>query len=178
MPKDDFLKDYIRVNDRILKFYDKYPDGSIETELILTNDERVVVKAYAYKNKDDSRPSTGHAEEFRNSNYINRTSAVENCETSAVGRALANLGFEIKQNIASREEVERALEKQEFLNNPDVLAAEKGKKEIFDKAKKKGLATSSLKDICQDITNKASSKNWTLQDIQKIDNYINSIDTH
>ena len=67
-----------------------------------------IIKAYAYRDREDTRPATGHAYEKENSSFINKTSYIENCETSAVGRALAMLGFEIKKSIASKEEVENA----------------------------------------------------------------------
>jgi hypothetical protein len=109
------LNDYVQVNDRIMKFYEKYTDGSIQTELLKWENGVVVMKAYAYRNPDDPRPATGHAYEKEDATYINKTSALENCETSAVGRALAMLGFEIKKSIASREEVGNAVEQQKQL---------------------------------------------------------------
>lgn len=175
MNKNDFLKDYIQVNERIMKFYEKYPEGSIQTEILFIDNEKVVIKASAYRNKEDSIPSTGHAEEIRNSNYINRTSAVENCETSAVGRALANLGFEIKHSIASREEIEQAIRKQEFNLQNNQLASNKEKKQTFANARAKGLSNAEFKAICQNITHKESSKDWTLKDIENINSYINSM---
>lgn len=170
----EFLKDYIQVNERIMKFYEKYPEGSIQTEILFIDNEKVVMKAYAHRDKQDLKPSTGHAEEIRNSNYINRTSAVENCETSAVGRALANLGFEIKHSIASKEEVERAIQKQEFYKQVKILAPEKEKKQVFSKAKDKGISNEEFKSICERITKKGSSKEWTLEDIDNIKTFINS----
>lgn len=178
MNKNDFLKDYIAVNERIIKFYFTYPEGSIQTEILFIDNEKVVMKAYAYRTKEDAHPSTGHAEEIRNSSYINRTSAVENCETSAVGRALANLGFEIKHSIASREEIERAMEKQEFNKQSALLAPEKDKRRTFSYAKAKGLSDEEFKSACEDLTKKESSKEWTLEDLDKINNYINTVNTN
>ena len=102
------VSDYVQVNERIEKFYEKYPEGSIQTEIQSIVDGVVIIKAYAYRDREDPRPATGHAYEKENSSFINKTSYIENCETSAVGRALAMLGFEIKKSIASREEVENA----------------------------------------------------------------------
>jgi hypothetical protein len=107
--KKDMLKDYIEVNVRVEKFYERFPNGRIVTELVSWSEGVVVMKAYAYRDINDSVPSaTGHAYEKEGSTYINKTSALENCETSAVGRALAMLGFEIKKSIASKEEVGNA----------------------------------------------------------------------
>ena len=69
--------------------------------------------------ESDKVLATGHAYEQEGSTYINKTSALENCETSAVGRALALAGFEIKKSIASKEEVEAAQEKQEILKREE-----------------------------------------------------------
>lgn len=102
------LDDYVQVNERIEKFYERYPSGSIQTEIQSNENGVVIFKAYAYRDKEDTRPATGHAYEKEGSSFINKTSYIENCETSAVGRALAMLGFEIKKSIASKEEVENA----------------------------------------------------------------------
>ena len=107
--KANALKDYITVNERIEKFYEKYPEGRIVPEIISWNDGVVLMKATVYRNFEDSNPiAVGHAYEREGSSFINKTSALENCETSAVGRALALAGFEIKKSICSREEVENA----------------------------------------------------------------------
>ena len=61
-----------------------------------------------FRNRDDAEPSaTGHAFEIRGQGYVNNTSYIENGETSAIGRALANLGFAIENGIASREEMQK-----------------------------------------------------------------------
>jgi hypothetical protein len=109
------LNDYVQVNERIEKFYDKYPDGSIQTEIVSNANGEIIIKAYAYKNQEDKHPTTGHAMEKEGSSFINKTSHIENCETSAVGRALAMMGFEIKKSVASKEEVENAKLQQEEL---------------------------------------------------------------
>jgi hypothetical protein len=125
---DSKLKDYVEVNVRIQKFYEKYPEGSIQTEIVSWENGVIVMKAYAYRTPDDPKPATGHAYEKEGSSQVNRTSALENCETSAVGRALANAGFEIKKSVASKEEVENAIHQQEQLNKqeqPKVKRADK-----------------------------------------------------
>ncbi len=117
------LNDYVQVNERIEKFYQQYPDGSIQTEMILNENGMVIFKAYAYRDQEDKKPATGHAMEREGSTYINKTSHIENCETSAVGRALAMLGFEIKKSVASREEVENAKLQQEMMKPIDKATA-------------------------------------------------------
>lgn len=116
--KKDSLKDYVEVNVRVERFHEKYPYGRIHTEIVSWKDEIVVMKAEVYRDiKDEFPAATGHAYEKEGSSFINKTSALENCETSAVGRALALLGFEIKKSIASKEEVENAKLNQNNQNN-------------------------------------------------------------
>jgi hypothetical protein len=112
--KNDALKDYVEVNVRIEKFHQKYPNGRIQTEILSNENGLVLMKSSVYRDATDSVPSaTGHAQEKEGSSYINKTSYIENCETSAVGRALAILGFEIKKSVASKEEVANAKHQQE-----------------------------------------------------------------
>jgi hypothetical protein len=107
------LDDYVTVNERIAKFYAKYPNGKIITELLSWVEGVILFKAHVYRDQNDTTPAaTGHASEKEGSTYYNKTSALENAKSSAVGRAIAMLGFEIKKSIASREEVDRAKQKQ------------------------------------------------------------------
>ncbi len=104
------LSKYNPVHSRIAEFYEKYPEGRIVTELVRLNEETgfVCIKASVFRCPDDAEPSaTGHAFEIRGQGYVNTTSFVENCETSAVGRSLAILGFSIENGIASREEMQK-----------------------------------------------------------------------
>lgn len=104
------LDEYITVSERVERFYEKYPDGRIVTNVIELNHETgfVLMQAMVYRASTDTQPSaTGHASEIRGDSYINKNSFVENCETGSVGRALALLGFEVKRGIASREELEK-----------------------------------------------------------------------
>jgi|694.fasta_scaffold136003_7 hypothetical protein len=160
MSKDDILKDYITVNERILKFYELYPQGRINTELISWNDGIIIMKAYAYRDETNVISSTGHAFEKEGSSYINKTSALENCETSVVGRCLANLGLEIKRGVASREEVENAVSAQQILKDeketpaPSSLKAKyqlgkgdlEGFEEWFETSKSRGYTISQLEE--------------------------------
>jgi hypothetical protein len=107
--KKDALADYITVNERIIKFYEKYPEGSMQAEIIeqgvdANGTEYILMRALVYRTPLDPRPGIGHAHETREG-FINKDSMVENCETSAWGRALASLGLEVKKAVASKEEV-------------------------------------------------------------------------
>jgi hypothetical protein len=120
--RNDALKDYVEVNVRIERFWAKYPNGRISTEVNFvenTSPQEVITKAYVWRDIADAVPAAvGHAHEIFGSSYINRTSYIENSETSAIGRALAILGFEIKKSVASREEVANAKHQQTQQQKP------------------------------------------------------------
>lgn len=100
------LADYETVESRLEKWNGEYPDGRIETELIEASNTRFIVMAKLFKTEADAKPcSTGLAFEVISEKGVNSTSALENCETSAIGRALANAGFAAKGKRASREEM-------------------------------------------------------------------------
>ena len=100
------LDDYETVEVRLEKFIKDYPDFRVETELVSFQNDRYIVKAWLYRTFADSTPfSSGLAEETISSRGVNATSALENCETSAIGRALANAGYASKGKRASREEM-------------------------------------------------------------------------
>ncbi len=100
------LADYETVESRLEKWIKEYPDGRIETELIEASNTRFIVGAKLFKTEADPKPcATGLASETISQKGVNSTSALENCETSAIGRALANAGFAAKGKRASREEM-------------------------------------------------------------------------
>ena len=103
-------KDYIQVNDRIKAFRKIYPEGTIETELLSNAGGVCIFKATAstHQNGEKKILGTGHAYEKEGSSFINKTSYIENCETSAVGRALGMCGIGIDTSLASYEEVANA----------------------------------------------------------------------
>ena len=100
------LEDYETVEDRLSKFWKDYPDGRISTQIIEHTLQRFIVQAAIYRTEVDAQPwSTGFAEETVSTRGVNSTSALENCETSAIGRALANAGYASKGKRPSREEM-------------------------------------------------------------------------
>lgn len=104
---NDRLKDYVQVNERIIAFYAKFPDGSLQSEVVTLTDKLVVIKGYAYRSPSDPRPGIGHSSMMiPGTTPYTEDSEVENAETSAWGRALAALGFEVKRSVASRQEIE------------------------------------------------------------------------
>lgn len=104
-------KDYAEVNQRIKAFRSVCPNGSIETELIKDDGEVCMMRAVV-KDEEKSVLGTGTAFEVKDGSYINKTSYIENCETSAVGRALGMCGFGIDTSIASADEVSNAIAQQ------------------------------------------------------------------
>lgn len=98
--------DYVPVAERLIAFYDKYPDGSVQSDIIELSEKRVVMRATVYRTATDERPSVAHsALAIPGKTGFTRDSEIENAETSAVGRAIAMMGFEVKRGVASREEV-------------------------------------------------------------------------
>lgn len=114
-------KDYAEVNQRIKAFRMLYPSGTIETELIQNENGVCIFRANIYD--DDKLLATGTAYEKENSTFINKTSYIENCETSAVGRALGMAGFGIDTSVASAEEVQNAINNQVTINTEDEAKA-------------------------------------------------------
>ena len=106
------LADYEPVEVRLEKFIKDYPSFRIATELEVVEATRYIVKAYLFKNTEDSVAwATGYAEETVTNRGVNQTSALENCETSAIGRALANAGYAPKGKRPSREEMTKVVAK-------------------------------------------------------------------
>lgn len=100
--------DYEPVEARIHKFWAEHPDGRIHTEIVLINETEIVIKASVYADRDDPRPvAIDFAQETRNSSPVNKLSFVENCATSAIGRALATYAYSPKGKRPSREEMEK-----------------------------------------------------------------------
>ena len=104
------LAEYEPVEVRLEKFIKDHPAFRISTELEVVEATRYIVKAYLFKNAEDGVAwSTGYAEETVTSRGVNQTSALENCETSAIGRALANAGYAPKGKRPSREEMTKVV---------------------------------------------------------------------
>jgi len=123
-------KEYAEVNQRIKAFRMVYPTGSIITSMLSNEDGVCVFNAsvgYTNENGNVVVLGTGTAYEKENSSFINKTSYIENCETSAVGRALGMAGFGIDTSVASYEEVQNAI------NNQDKPKASPKQKELINK---------------------------------------------
>lgn len=115
-------KKYAEVHQRIKAFRMCYPDGAITTELKEDRDGRCVFQATVYANYPGQILATGTAYESEGGSYINKTSYIENCETSAVGRALGMCGFGIDAGVASADEVEKGREMMDLALYAEELA--------------------------------------------------------
>lgn len=130
-------KDYVMVNERLKAFREEHPNYPLISEIVNLTEDSCVIKA-SILNENGQVLATGHAQEDRSSSMINNTSFVENCETSAWGRALGNFGYGIDTSVASANEVAMAIAKQE-LQTREVIGGEY----IWEKGKHTGKA------ICQ-----------------------------
>lgn len=110
-------KEYAEVNQRIKAYRMVYPNGMIKTEIKILKDGVCIFRAEVTNDNGDVI-GVGHAYEKENSTFINKTSYIENCETSAVGRALGMAGFGIDTSVASAEEVQNAIENQKEKKEP------------------------------------------------------------
>ena len=103
------LSQYETVDERLHKWFESNPNARVYTELISFSDTQFIVKASIYKNADDTYAiATGYAEERVGSSMVNKSSALENCETSALGRALANAAVSAKGKRPSATEMAKA----------------------------------------------------------------------
>lgn len=128
-------KDYAEVNQRIKAYRMVYPNGTIETSIISLENGIVLMQA-VIRDEEGKVIGTGYAQEKESSSFINKTSYIENCETSAVGRALGMCGFGIDTSVASYEEVVNAIENQK--KNDKTEETPKNKKvEDFPKGEQK-----------------------------------------
>lgn len=136
-------KDYAQVNERIKAFRMCHPLGSIQTEIVSMGDGIVTMQTKVF-DENGVLLGTGYAQEKENSSYINKTSYIENCETSAVGRALGMCGFGIDASIASAEEMEIALYNQKIEND-----------KLQELSVKYGALRSELEDLGCDFRSKS-----------------------
>jgi hypothetical protein len=102
-------KKYVLVSDRVSYFNETYPNGMIQTHIISNSDGKVVIQAMVTPDVAVAeRYFIGHSQADEKQGMVNKTAAIENCETSAVGRALALMGIGVIDSIASVDELKKA----------------------------------------------------------------------
>ena len=138
-------KDYAEVNQRIKAFRMIYPQGSLPTELI-SNENGICIFKASVITDDGKLLATGTAYEKEGSTFINKTSYIENCETSAVGRALGMAGFGIDTSIASAEEMQNAMIQQD----QDKLISKVMEEALREVIKKNNVPTERVLEILDD----------------------------
>ena len=154
-------KEYATVPERVKAFRTICPGGCIGTEIVSLTEEMVIMKA-TITDEDGKVLSTGMAFERPDSSYINKTSFIENCETSAVGRALGMIALGVDASMCSAEELVNAIKGQEkikereqeqakkFTDEENDIAAEKqaerNTKRLKELSAKTGLSSANLKD--------------------------------
>ena len=156
-PIDVKGKGYIEVNQRIKAFRMLFPMGTIKTSLLADAEGRCIMQAEVFDG--DLLLATGTAYEREQSSYINKTSYIENCETSAVGRALGMLGLGIDTSIASKEEVENAIQQQAAMEKPPAghmkaLRSLMDRKGVTEEQVLERYELTSMDDITMDTYNR------------------------
>lgn len=153
-------KEYAEVNQRIKAYRMVYPNGTIRTKLAKLENGICVFMAEV-TNNDGEVIATGTAYEKENSTFINKTSYIENCETSAVGRALGMAGFGIDTSVASAEEVANAIENQKE-DKKVILATENQIKMIKDM-----MSDEQINEACK-LVKKENLNEFTIQEASSL----------
>ena len=163
-------KPYVTVDSRVEAFRQLYPNGAIITEVTSFGAGTCTVKATVLV--DGEVVSTGHAFENQQASYINKTSFLENCETSAVGRALGFLGIGLNGSIASADEVSIAIEQQEKASAKKNRFLKIGELKI--KAIESGISEDALRSWMQANVG-ADMKTFTDAQIKQVEDHIQQL---
>ena len=126
-------KEYNTVDQRISGFRELFPDGSIVTEIVSHENGVVLMKATAY-DEEGRILATGHALEKESASYINQTSYIENCETSAIGRCLGIIGIGLTDAVASVEEIKGQIDAEQKRTDDNINGTYDELKDLYDKA--------------------------------------------
>lgn len=168
------LADYETVEERLAKFHADYPTARVETEMAHYSEDRVVFKATVFKNYEDEKSSaTGYAEETRGKGgMVNSTSHLENCETSALGRALANLGYAPKGARPSREEMEKVQRLSSSSGQNGTISSKQLVAVLKMEAYQRGRMT---KEEAEELKEEIETS-WTVQDVSDYIGKVRNID--
>ena len=150
-------KDYVLVSDRVLFFNETYPKGCISTKIIEQTEKSITIRATVYP-EGEGRKFTGHSHEIDDGkNFINKTSLIENAETSAVGRALGFMGIGVIDSITSADELVKAKNHTPSRGTP----TSKGQLEFYLPFSESGIRNK-VKDAGGTFNSK--NKTWILSD--------------
>ena len=134
-------KEYVEVNERLKYFRSHYPNHTLTSEVIEKTPDSILILT-TIRNDNGVAVATGLAEEIKGSTFINKTSYVENCETSSWGRALGNLGIGLDTSVASAEEVQNAI-----ANQKEVLKFDSDKyRKIAEKLKQNQITINKVEE--------------------------------
>lgn len=153
-------KNYVMVKDRVKAFRNTFPDMAIVTDVLHFDDESVTIKA-TILDENGMIKATGHAQEYKSASFINKTSYVENCETSAIGRAIGLLGIGIDDSFGSADEVANAIHQQDAMKRVITPAQAEGLKQLLEKTESdtkaflKNFKVNSVDEIPADMYAKA-----------------------
>ena len=141
-------KNYVEVNERLKYFREHFKGYSLLTDIVELSEERVVIKAKIIS-EEGVEVANGLAYELAGSSFINKTSYIENCETSAWGRALANFGIGLDNSVASADEVSQAIEQHSIIDKAVAeIKAAKSKEDLKSIAEKYKVVRKSIeKDL-------------------------------
>lgn len=166
-------KPYAEVNKRIIAFRKLMPNGLILPNIISDDDGRVLMSCEIY-DENNRLLAKAHSYENENVGFINKTSYIENCETSVIGRALGLCGFGIDNSVASAEEVDVAIQKQDLMKAPISQERLDTIKELIEETKtdlSKFLQFHKLKSLEDiNISNVMKIEESLLQKKSKVDN--------
>lgn len=151
-------KDYAEVSERIKAFRQICPNGSIQTDILSLENGVVTMKTTIY-DEEGKILATGLAQEKESSSYINKTSYIENCETSSVGRALGMCGLGVDGSIASALEVANAIENQnESPKKTQARQQNKSTQQVNEEVANKQMADSVDKNLIPEANAKVTQE--------------------
>jgi hypothetical protein len=174
---------YVEVKDRVVEFYAKHPQGSLQSEVVLFNENVVVMKAFAFRSPEDTRPGVGHSQmQIPGPTTFTKGSEIENAETSAIGRAIAALGFSVHRSYASANEIEN--KSTEGVTQPanesaqhtsDPVASKALRDALVNLATELGLEKKELTPLRKSHTDKASPAQFTAVDVANMERAIREL---
>lgn len=147
------LSQYSTVAERIDLFWKRFPEGRIHTEIVHFEDQQIIIKASVWTDRDDPMPvTTDYAEERPDTSPVNRVSHIENCATSAIGRALADLGSEFsgskRPSLEEMQKVERA-QTRDWVADADAMTDVDSLRLLWSEAKRAGADQATLDKVKQ-----------------------------